>query len=154
MFYFTEKNLNPANWTGDSSEFWKVLDETCLVVVGEHYHNYDFVMQQSTTELTNHLYRLPQWLDTLKTKSAVNIGRSKYLVLHSSFYGANQTGWNGLITSKQDEKQVAAYFNKLVTATAKLPYGKSRIGFGPLAFPGRDERMLKILAKELHAALA
>jgi hypothetical protein len=154
VFYFTEKNLNPSNWQGDSIEFWKSLDDTCIAVVGEHYHNFEFVMKQSTTKLTNHLYRLPLWLNTLKTKSAVNIARSKYLVLHSSFYGDNQTGWKGLMTSKQDIRQVEAYFNKLVMATTKHPYGKYRIGFGPLFFSGRDERMLKILAKVLHSSLA
>src|SRR5436853_553083 len=54
VFYFTEKNLDPNHWPGDSDDFWSALDETCELVVGEHYHSDEFSFQRNTPQLAEH----------------------------------------------------------------------------------------------------
>ena len=149
VFYFTERNLNPANWQGEADDFWAALDETCDLVVGEHYHNYGFAFSHTPQQYAAHLFALPKWLQEGGKPAQVSIATRKYLVLHSSYYGPAVTGWNGLTTDKYDEGKLREYFQHLVAATRYSELGRSRIGFGPLATRELDPRMLPALAQVL-----
>lgn len=149
IFYFTERNVNPAHWVGESDDFWAALDETCDLVVGEHYHNAGFVFARTVEALAEHLMALPRWLAGRSSPAARRIAAEKYLVLHSSYYGPNVTGWNGLLTTEHDLATVERYFRHLVAATRHHPLGRHRVGFGPLATRGYDVRALPLLAKVL-----
>lgn len=150
VFYFTERNLNPANWQGDADDFWAALDETCDLVVGEHYHSYDFDLNKTPAGLAAHLFPLPKWLRESGKPAQMRIAERKYLVLHSSYYGPNVTGWAGVNSGKYEPADLEKYFEHLVAATRHSEHGRTRIGFGPLATKELDPRMLPVLARVLR----
>ncbi|MBV9468004.1 MAG: hypothetical protein JO316_02435 [Abitibacteriaceae bacterium] len=150
VFYFTERNLNPNLWTGDADDFWAALDETCDLVVGEHYHSYSFAMEKTAEQYAAHLFALPQWLKATGKPAQTAIANSKYAVLHSSFYGTPITGWAGVESDKQDEASLDKYFQHVVEATRLSEFGQQRIAFGPLATKNLDPRALPVLARVLH----
>jgi hypothetical protein len=149
VFYFTERNTQPEKWEGDSDEFWPALDETCDVVVGEHYHSDGFIQANPGDKLTQHLFALPKWLITSGKKAQVNIARKKYAVLHSSYYGPSVTGWAGLQINKASVGELEGYYRRVIEATRASELGKDRIGFGPLVTKGEDFRAVSSLAKAL-----
>lgn len=150
VFYFTERNLNPTNWSDSGDDFWAALDETCDLVVGEHYHSYDFCMNQSKERLAAHLFPLSKWLKDSGKPAQMNIAERKYTVLHSSYYGPMVTGWAGVQNDKRDEAELEKYFQHLVAATRQSEFGKKRIGFGPLATRNFDVKVLPVLARVLR----
>lgn len=149
IFYFTEGNLNPQHWQGDSDDFWAALNETCDLVVGEHYHSYDFIFSNNVTTLANHYFALPQGLYKSGKKAQMDIAEKKYAVLHSSYYGPNITGWAGVQNSKQALSDLEKYFEYVVKATRSSELGKSRISFGPLLAKELDMRVHPVLARVL-----
>lgn len=154
VFYFTERNLNPAFWVGDSDDFWWTLEHTCDLVVGEHYHSYEFVMNKSVRQLSDHLDPLPKWLAASGQPTRQAIARRKYAVLHSSFYGPALRGWAGVESGKHDEASLEKYFRHTVLATRASQYGRRHISYGPLATQQMDARALPILARVLRQDLA
>ena len=149
VFYFTEKNLNPKNWTGDADAFWEALDQTCELIVGEHYHNWGFVFDRTVEQYADHLFALPKWLIESGKAPQTRVARDKYCVLHSSYYGPNVTGWAGIQNDKFDFGELKKYFRRMVDATRASRFGKSRIAFGPLANKQLDLRLLDPLAEVL-----
>jgi len=151
VFYFTERNLNPMNWQGEADDFWAALDETCDLVVGEHYHSYDFAMGKTVPQLTAHLFALPPWLKESGKAAQLSIASRKYAVLHSTYYGPQVTGWAGLLTDKHDPAAVEKYFEHVIAATRESQYGKRRIASGPLVAKEQDNaRLLPVLARVLE----
>jgi hypothetical protein len=149
VFYFTERNLNPQNWQGEADDFWAALDETCDLVVGEHYHNYGFALSHTPEEFADHLFALPRWLQASGRPAQGAIATRKYAVIHSSYYGPEVTGWNGVPSDKHDEGDLEKYFSHLLAATRHSEFGRRRIAFGPLATRNLDPRMLPILTRVL-----
>ena len=150
VFYFTERNLNPEHWEGESDDLWRALDETCDLVIGEHYHSFGFVMQYTPEQLADHLFRLPRWLQASGKAAQVAVAERKYAVMHSSYYGAETTGWAGVRSDQRGENDLERYFRHLLAATRCSELGRYRIAFGPLATGGLDQRMLPILARVLR----
>jgi hypothetical protein len=153
VFYFTERNLNPQNWQGEAPDFWPALDETCVLVVGEHYHNLGFTMSKTDAQLTDHLFALPKWLAASGNAAEKAIAAHKYAVLHSSYYGPKVTGWAGLQTDKQTPAEVEKYLQTVIAATRRSEFGRRRIGFGPLATVGEDPAIFPALARVLRKDL-
>jgi hypothetical protein len=157
VFYFTERNLNPQNWMGEADDFWQALDETCDLVVGEHYHSYEFIFSHTPESLANHLFALPKWLregeapaEPRHGKPAqVAIAEQKYAVLHSSFYGPMLRGWAGVENGKHDLADLEKYCRFLLEATRRSEFGKRRVAFGPLATQNFDPQVLPVLARAL-----
>ena len=153
VFYFTEKNLDPKNWVDSGDDFWAAIDETCDVVVGEHYHNHGFVFSHTVERYADHLFALPKWLEQSGKPAQVRVAREKYAVLHSSYYGPKVTGWAGLQNDKFDGTELENYFKRCVAATRASEYGRNRISFGPLALAKGElgTRMLPALTRVLAA---
>jgi hypothetical protein len=149
VFYFTERNLNPQNWEGDADDFWAAVDETCDLVVGEHYHSYEFAFSRSVAQLSDHLSTLPKWLKASGKPAQQSIAERKYAVIHSSFYGPALRGWAGVESGKHDPADLMKYFQHLIAATRQSPFGRRRIAFGPLATTALDPRTAGILAEAL-----
>ncbi len=149
IFYFTERNLNPQSWQGEADDFWAALDETCVLVVGEHYHSYEFALSHTPAQLADHLFALPKWLKQSGKPAQTAIAARKYAVLHSSYYGPRVTGWAGVQTDKHKPEDLDRYFQYLLAATRLSEFGKRRIAFGPLATTGIDPAMLPALARVL-----
>lgn len=147
VFYFTERNLNPDLWVGDPAPFWEAIDETCDLVVGEHYHNHGFIYGQSPEKFSTHLFRVADWLAKSGRQPEVRVAREKYAVLLSSYYGPKTTGWWGLLNSEHDPVALEAYFRRVISAVRSSPHGRDRIGFGPLANKDLDPRVHDILAR-------
>lgn len=154
VFYFTERNLNPEHWQGPADDFWAALDETSVLVVGEHYHDLGFTMGRSEAQLADHLFALPKWLQASGKLAQKAIAAHKYAVLHSSYYGPKVTGWAGLKTDKQTPHELEKYYEYVTAATRASEFGKRRIAFGPLATVGEDPAALTTLAKVLRKDLA
>lgn len=154
IFYFTERNLNPQNWQGEADDFWAALEETCDLVVGEHYHSYEFAWSHTPSSLADHLFALPRWLEASGKPAQVSIARHKYAVIHSSFYGPGVRAWAGVNREKHGLEDLERYFRHLIAATRRSPYGRWRIAFGPLATQDLDLRMLPILAQVLAEEMA
>ena len=152
VFYLVEENLNPATWKGNAiDELWSAIDDTSVLVVGEHYHNQKFLADHTAQQLTDHLFALPQWLDASGKPAQQNIARHKYAVLHSTYYGPAVTDWQGLQQSTSTPGQFKHYLQTLIAATRHSPLGQSRIAFGPLFTSELDEAdLLPALAGVLH----
>jgi hypothetical protein len=177
LFYFVEPNTDPKNWSGDTTEFWETLNETCDQVVAEHYHTDDFVFSRTLQELTDHLFALPRWMIDSKSSAQQNIARKKFSVLHSSYWGPGQqpwdaiyqdvmwrdmhlksgsyksprvSGWEGLLHQDHEAGDLDKFFHRCIAATRNDPLGANRIGFGPLGVnKPLDFPMLPLLAKNL-----
>lgn len=144
VFYLVEENLVPDSWKGGSvtDDFWKAVDDTSVIVVGEHYHNQKYIAERSPEQYTDHLFELARWLDESGKSPQQNIARHKYGVLHSSYYGEKATPWEGMVASESTPAQFQAYLQEMVDDTRRSPYGRRRISFGPLNTKGLDTKDL------------
>jgi hypothetical protein len=134
VFYFVEENLDPAAWKGDASdELFAVLDETCDLVVGEHYHDKAYVYGRTPEEYAQHLFALPKWLDASGNPAKQRVAREKYAVLHSTYYAPKKTPWEGLQKGDSTPAEFKKYLERVIECTRMDPYGRRRIAFGPLA---------------------
>jgi hypothetical protein len=149
VFYFTERNLNPKNWQGDADDFWTALDETCDLVVGEHYHSYEFALGKTREGLAEHLFPLPKWLEGSERPAQKSIAARKYAALHSSYYGTEMTGWAGVQSPAHGPEELEKYLEHVLGATRSSRFGARRVAFGPLAAKGFDPQVLPILARVL-----
>jgi hypothetical protein len=153
VFYLVEENLVPDSWKGGSvtDDLWTAVDETSVIVVGEHYHNQKYIAERSQEQYSDHLFELARWLDESGKTSQRNIARHKYAVLHSSFYGDKATPWEGLQTGTSTPAEYKAYLQAMVQDTRRSPYGRRRISFGPLNAKGLDTNdLLPALAEVLR----
>jgi hypothetical protein len=148
IFYFTEQNVEDQHWKSLTDEFWQTIDETCDLVVGEHYHNWAFTFQP-IEKLTKHLFAICDDLAASGKAPQVNIAKNKYAVLHSSYYGPKDTGWHGPLNTEKQPADLVEYFQRTVDATRASPFGKLRISYGPLANRDLDERLFAPLAQVL-----
>jgi hypothetical protein len=148
IFYFTEQNVTEQHWKSLTDEFWQTIDETCDLVVGEHYHNWEFTFQP-IEKFTRHLFAICDDLVASGKPPQVSIAKNKYAVLHSSYYGPKDTGWHGPLNTDKQPADVVEYFQRTVDATRASEYGKLRIGYGPLANKDLDERLFAPLAQVL-----
>jgi hypothetical protein len=157
VFYFVEENLDPNRWkvTGAADELFAALDATCDLVVGEHYHDKQFVYARTPQQYADHLFALPKWLDATGRPPQQNIARHKYCALHSSYYAPTKTPWEGLQKDTSTPADFRAYLQRVVDCTRLSPYGKSRIAFGPLATRQMDPAdVIPPLAAILHTDAA
>lgn len=151
VFYFTQKNLTPATWEGQSDELWEVLDDTCDLVVGEHFESYRFVTQHTLQQIAN-LYDVPpRWMVASGDPHRIRIARDKYAVISSTYYGPKATNWAGVRSDQVPPEQLKKYLEAVVLATRVSEFGKRRIVFSPLQTFNLDERLYPVLAEVIKA---
>lgn len=149
IYYSTEQSVDPDHWKTRNPDFWKALDESCDLVVGEHYHSTDFVFSHKTPEaFADHLFEMAKYIDEGKTAAEHEVARDKYTVLHSSYYGPSEGGWHGP-TTKEGEAVARKYLKFCIESTRASTYGKNRIAFGPLASETFDPAIVPILTELL-----
>jgi hypothetical protein len=151
VFYFTQKNLTPATWVGESEELWEALDDTCDLVVGEHFESGRFAARQTTQQIADLFDVPPRWMVASNDPHRIRIARDKYAVLSSTYYGRRSTNWAGLRSDQASPEQFKAFLEKLVTATRLSEFGKRRIAFSPLQTAQLDPRLCGILAEVIKA---
>ena len=95
------------------------------------------------------MFALPKWLKSSGRQAQANIAANKHAVIHSSFFGNDPTGWNGVDVAKHDAGELEKYIAHIIAATRANDFGKRRIAFGPCANARLDARMNPILAKVL-----
>jgi hypothetical protein len=158
VFYFTEQNVENEHWKQLSDEFWQALDDTSVLIVGEHYHSWDFLFKQSEQALTDHLFAVSKDLAASGKKDQLDIAENKYAVLHSSYYGPKDTGWHGPIQSQTKPEELRKYCDRVIGATRASEFGDRRIGFGPIAWKDFDRAILPplrdALVEDAHKWLA
>lgn len=151
VFYFTQKNLTPATWEGQSDELWEVLDDTCDLVVGEHFESFQFVTHHSLEQIAN-LYDVPpRWMVASGDPHRIRIARDKYAVISSTYYGPKATNWAGVRSDQVSPQELKKYFEAVVLATRMSEFGKRRIVFSPLQTFNLDERLYPVLAEVIKA---
>jgi hypothetical protein len=146
VFYLTEGNLKPALWQGDADDFWTALDETCALVVGEHFHKYKDITEQGAETHARFLATFPQWLQASNKPARMNIAQNKYATLNSSYYGPTQTPWQGVLNSEHPPGDLPNYFSLLFESNCRSLQGQNRISFGPLNNQELDPAVLPALA--------
>jgi hypothetical protein len=151
VFYFTQKNLMPATWVGESEELWEVLDETCDLVVGEHFESGRFVARHTPQQIAELFDVPPRWMVASGDPRRIRIARDKYAVLSSTYYGPRSTNWAGLRSDQASPEELKRFLETLVSATRLSEFGKRRIVFSPLQTFNLDRRLYPILAEVLKA---
>lgn len=151
VFYFTQKNLTPATWAGESEELWEALDQTCDLVVGEHFETGRFVARHSSQEIANLFDVPPRWMVASGDPRRIRIARDKYAVLSSTYYGPHSTNWAGLRSDQASPEELKRFLETLVTATRMSEFGKRRIVLSPLQTSNLDPRLYPVLAEVLKA---
>lgn len=150
VFYFTQKNLTPATWVGQSEELWEALDDTCDLVVGEHFETGRFVERHTLQQIAD-LYDVPPgWMVASGDPRRIRIARQKYAVISSTYYGPRSTNWAGLRSDQASPEDLRRYLEALVKATRMSEFGKRRIVFSPLQTFNLDERLYPILAEVIR----
>ncbi|HTL28121.1 MAG TPA: twin-arginine translocation signal domain-containing protein [Tepidisphaeraceae bacterium] len=151
VFYFTEEGVEPYRWKGgDSPDLWKAIDETSALVVAEHYHKPDFIYNHPTPEkYADHLSVMTEYLEAKHQLAIDSILRDKWAVLHSSYYGKWDSGWQGVLADKYTEDDVRKYVQFCIDSTHACKYGANRLSFGPLETRDFDDRIVAILAELL-----
>lgn len=147
IFYFTQSNLRPATWVGPSDELWEVLDETCDLVVGEHFESENFALRQSAQKIADLFDVPPKWMVASGDPRRIRIARDKYAVISSTYYGPRNTNWAGLRSDKASPEELKKYLEKMVEATRLSEFGKRRIVFSPLQTFNLDSRLYPVLAE-------
>lgn len=146
VFYFTQKNLKPASWAGDSQELWEALDDTCDLVVGEHFETGRFVERHTLQQIADLYDAPPRWMVASGDPRRVRIARDKYAVISSTYYGPRSTNWAGLRSDQATPEDLRRYLEALVKATRMSEFGKRRIVFSPLQTFNLDPRLYPALA--------
>ncbi|HEY2586832.1 MAG TPA: hypothetical protein VGI81_13895 [Tepidisphaeraceae bacterium] len=151
VFYFTQRNLTPVTWVGESEELWEVLDETCDLVVGEHFESGRFVARHTPQQIADLFDVPPRWMVASGDPRRIRIARDKYAVLSSTYYGPQSTNWAGLRSDQASPEELKRFLETLVTATRLSEFGKRRIVFSPLQTLNLDRRLYPILAEVIKA---
>jgi len=141
VLYLTEKPSMPQNWDTPATAFWTAVDDTCDIVVVEHYHGQGYVCSLSEQELANHLFAMRKWLDGSGDPAKKRIANSKYTVLHSARLGPGPSGWAG---ADSDRTSLAAFqraLSKLTKVTRVTAGGFNRIAFAPVTSQITDPRV-------------
>jgi hypothetical protein len=133
VFFLTEAAATPRTWTSRASDFWRRVDETCVLVVGEHYHGHEFVCGRGERDLADHLFAMRRWLDGSGEAAKQRIANEKYTVLHSSRFGPGPSVWQGGDASRISLARFQRNLSRLARVTRRTPGGRNRIAFGPLA---------------------
>jgi len=131
--FMTHAPSMPANWDSPGSEFWQRVDETCALVVAEHYHGFGFICQNSETFLSNHFFAMRDWLASSGEPGKVSIAGTKFTVLHASRYGPGPSGWQGGNSDVITIEQFQADLAKCAKVTRNRQGGFNRISFAPAA---------------------
>ncbi len=139
VFYLTEENLNLATWKGSPDELFQAIDETCDLMVAEHYHSDAYLFARTLEQYTDHLFAMAKVMDASPNAHAKNLARKKFCVLHSCYWGSGKmpghtlTPWEGMIAPDHDPEDFEAYLHRCIAATRASEFGKNRIAFSPLA---------------------
>jgi hypothetical protein len=151
VFYFTEEGVEPYRWKGGiTPDLWKAINETSALVVAEHYHKPDFIYNHPTPEkYADHLSVMTEFLESKHEPAIDEILRDKWCVLHSSYYGPRDSGWQGVLSDKYAEADARKYVQFCIDATHACKYGANRLSFGPLETRDFDDRIVAILAELL-----
>ncbi|MBI1748130.1 MAG: hypothetical protein HYR55_16325 [Acidobacteria bacterium] len=133
IFFMTHAPSMPNNWTSAASEFWQRVDDTCTLVVAEHYHGQGFICNNSETYLSNHFFAMRDWLNNSGEPAKISIANNKFTVLHSSRYGPGPSGWQGADSTIYTLAQFQRNLSKCASVTRNRAGGFNRIAFAPLA---------------------
>jgi hypothetical protein len=146
VFYFTERSITASNWTVPATDFWKTLDETCDVIVAEHYHSQGYVCTLSEAQLSAHLFAMRKWLDESGDANKKRIANAKYTVLHSTRLAPGSSGWAGADSNRTTLAQFQHALSKLTKVTRNTPGGYNRIAYAPVTTsitdPGVSPRLM------------
>lgn len=149
VLFMIEAAATPTNWTSPANEFWQAVNQTCVLVVAEHYHSYSFMCQNNEGQLAQHLFAMREWLNSSNDTAKKQIANNKFTVLHSSYYGQTPGGWHGCDSdSGVTIRQCLRSLSKAAKVTRNTAGGFNRIAFGPLSVT--DERVhphLRMLVK-------
>lgn len=132
VLYLTERPSMPQNWDGPGTEFWRAVDDTCDIVIVEHYHSQGYVCTYSEAQLSAHLFAMRDWLNRSGDPAKVRIANSKYTVLHSSRIAPGSSGWAGADSDKTSLAAFQRALSKLAKVTRNTAGGFNRIAFGPV----------------------
>jgi len=151
VFYFTEEGVEPYRWkAGYTPDLWKAIDETSALVVAEHYHTPIFMYDHGTPEkYADHLSEMTEFLESKHDPSIDEILRDKWAVLHSSYFGTRDSGWQGVLADKYNLDDVRKYVQFCIDSTHACKYGANRLSFGPLETREFDDRIVQVLAELL-----
>ncbi len=133
IFFMTHRPSMPANWSGPASDFWQRVDETCALVVAEHYHGHGFICNNSELYLSNHFFAMDDWLSGSGEPAKINIADGKFTVLHSSRYGPGPSGWQGGDSNVISLEEFHRNLSRCARVTRNRAGGFNRIAFAPLA---------------------
>lgn len=133
IFFMTHRPSMPANWPEPDPEFWDRVNQSCRLVVAEHYHAHGFICNNTETYLSNHFFAMRDWLYASGEPPQIEIANEKFTVLHSSRYGPGPSGWQGgdsnLVPLDAFERNLA----RCSRVTRNRSGGYNRICFAPLA---------------------
>jgi hypothetical protein len=132
VFYFTERSITASNWDEPATEFWRTLDETCDIVIAEHYHSQGFVCTLSEAALAEHLFAMRRWLDESGDPAKIRIANQKYTVLHSTRLAPGTSGWAGADSNRTSLAAFQRALSKLTKVTRNTPGGLNRIAYAPV----------------------
>lgn len=133
IFYMTHGPSMPNNWNSLASEFWQRVNDTCALVVAEHYHGHGFICNNTEAYLANHFFAMRDWLNQSGEPAKVEIANSKFTVLHSSRYGPGPSGWQGGDSNQITLAQFQRNLSKCAKVTRNRAGGFNRIAFAPIA---------------------
>jgi hypothetical protein len=141
VLFLVEQAATPGNWTSPASVFWQAVDETCDLVVAEHYHGHGFVCDQTPQALATHLFSMREWLNRSGEPAKVQIANQKFTVLHSARYGPGDSVWSGADSTSVSLPAFQRNLSKCARATRVTPGGNNRIAFGPATTAYTDPRV-------------
>jgi hypothetical protein len=132
VLYLTEKPSTASNWATPATAFWTAVDDTCDVVIVEHYHSQGYACTLTESQLSTHLFAMRRWLADSGNAAKRRIANQKYTVLHSSRIGPGGSGWAGADSTKTSLAAFQRALSKLTKVTRNTEGGHDRVAFGPI----------------------
>ena len=132
IFFMTEASATPGNWTSTASSFWQRVNDTCDLVVAEHYHAHRFICDNTEAWLSDHFFAMRDWLNNSGEAAKTYIANNKFTVLHSSRYAPGDNGWHGGDSTVVSLAEFQRNLSKCAKVTRNRAGGYHRIAFGPI----------------------
>jgi len=158
IFYLSESNnMDLSVWKGSPNEFFQAIDETCDLLVAEHYHTDSYIHARTPEQFTKHMDAMARAMDKISNPHAKNLARKKFCILHSCYWGSGKmpghklTPWGGMVAPDHDPQEFEAYLHHCIAATRASEFGRKRMAFSPLCLkPGElDEKVYSMVAEAL-----
>ncbi len=131
VFYLVEKNCYPERWQDPDPAFWKTVNETCRLVVAEHYHGHGFLNENSEAYMREHYISWYNWFKNSADPNLRQIAKEKYCILHSTRFGPGDSGWAGANSDKETLDSFAVDLAKDFWLSRALG-NPNNICFGPM----------------------